>query len=86
MPQTVEMWSQKLHALLLFPANVLLLEWTGWSQLPVYVDNLVELLIAKQNLLHSGVMQRHEKSSWRPPELVVVAAPHLFSVVLGVLL
>jgi hypothetical protein len=52
----------------------------------VYVDNLVELLIAQQNLLRSGPVQRHEKSSWRPPELVVVAAPHLFSVVLGVML
>jgi hypothetical protein len=52
----------------------------------VYVDNLVELLIPEQNLLHSGAVQRHERSSWHPPELEVVAAPHLFSVVLGVLL
>jgi hypothetical protein len=52
----------------------------------VYVDNLVELLIAQQNLLRSDAVQRHEKSSWRSPELVVVAAPHMFSVVLGVML
>jgi hypothetical protein len=52
----------------------------------VYVDNLVELLIPQQNLLRSGAVQRHEISSWCPPELEVVATPHLFSVVLGVML
>jgi hypothetical protein len=52
----------------------------------VYVDNLIELLIPQQNLPCSGAVQRHERSSWRPPELEVVTAPHLFSVVLGVLL